>query len=42
MVRVIDITIEVVGGRVPIVAGATSNATADAVEKAARSPSAKV
>jgi 4-hydroxy-tetrahydrodipicolinate synthase len=32
--RVIDITIEVVGGRVPIVAGATSNATADAVEKA--------
>ena len=32
--RVIDITIEVVGGRVPIVAGATSNATADAVAKA--------
>src|SRR5258708_7484616 len=32
--RVIDITIEVAGGRVPIVAGATSNATADAVEKA--------
>ena len=32
--RVIDITIEVVAGRVPIVAGATSNATADAVEKA--------
>lgn len=32
--RVIDITIEVVGGRVPIVAGATSNSTADAVEKA--------
>src|SRR5258708_11401546 len=32
--RVIDITIEVVGGRVPIVAGATSNATAEAVEKA--------
>jgi 4-hydroxy-tetrahydrodipicolinate synthase len=32
--RVIDITIEVVSGRVPIVAGATSNATADAVEKA--------
>jgi 4-hydroxy-tetrahydrodipicolinate synthase len=32
--RVIDITIEVAGGRVPIVAGATSNDTADAVEKA--------
>jgi len=32
--RVIDITIEVAGGRVPIVAGATSNSTADAVEKA--------
>ena len=32
--RVIDITIEVAGGRVPIVAGATSNATADAVAKA--------
>ncbi len=32
--RVIDITIEVVAGHVPIVAGATSNATADAVEKA--------
>jgi 4-hydroxy-tetrahydrodipicolinate synthase len=32
--RVIDITIEVAGGRVPIVAGATSNATRDAVEKA--------
>lgn len=31
---VIDTTIEVVGGRVPIVAGATSNATHDAVEKA--------
>jgi 4-hydroxy-tetrahydrodipicolinate synthase len=31
--RVIDITIEVAGGRVPIVAGATSNATRDAVEK---------
>jgi 4-hydroxy-tetrahydrodipicolinate synthase len=31
---VIDITIEVVAGRVPIVAGATSNATADVVEKA--------
>ncbi|HEY6305852.1 MAG TPA: 4-hydroxy-tetrahydrodipicolinate synthase [Candidatus Angelobacter sp.] len=32
--RVIDITIEVAKGRVPIVAGATSNSTADAVEKA--------
>jgi len=32
--RVIDITIEVVAGKVPIVAGATSNATAEAVEKA--------
>jgi len=32
--RVIDITIEVAGGRVPIVAGATSNDTAEAVAKA--------
>ncbi len=32
--RVIDSTIEVAGGRVPIVAGATSNSTRDAVEKA--------
>ena len=32
--RVIDITLEVAAGRVPIVAGATSNATAEAVEKA--------
>ena len=32
--RVIDITIEVGAGRVPIVAGATSNCTAEAVEKA--------
>src|SRR5579864_5862890 len=32
--RVIDVTIEVAAGRVPIVAGATSNSTADAVEKA--------
>src|SRR5262249_43275882 len=32
--RVIDITIETAGGRVPIVAGATSNSTGDAVEKA--------
>jgi 4-hydroxy-tetrahydrodipicolinate synthase len=31
---VIDATIEVVAGRVPIVAGATSNSTHDAVEKA--------
>jgi 4-hydroxy-tetrahydrodipicolinate synthase len=32
--RVIDIVIETAGGRVPIVAGATSNATSEAVEKA--------
>ncbi|HLJ90599.1 MAG TPA: 4-hydroxy-tetrahydrodipicolinate synthase [Candidatus Angelobacter sp.] len=32
--RVIDITIERVAGRVPVVAGATSNDTADAVERA--------
>jgi len=32
--QVIDTTIEVAAGRVPIVAGATSNATSDAVEKA--------
>ena len=32
--NVIDTTIEVVAGRVPIVAGATSNSTHDAVEKA--------
>lgn len=32
--QVIDTTIEVAAGRVPIVAGATSNATHDAVEKA--------
>ena len=32
--QVIDITIETVAGRVPIVAGATSNSTHDAVEKA--------
>jgi 4-hydroxy-tetrahydrodipicolinate synthase len=32
--RVIDITIETVAGRVPIVAGATSNSTQEAVEKA--------
>src|SRR5260370_26948318 len=32
--RVIDVTIEVVAGRVPIVAGATSNSTQEAVSKA--------
>jgi 4-hydroxy-tetrahydrodipicolinate synthase len=32
--RVVEITIEVAAGRVPIVAGATSNSTHDAVEKA--------
>ncbi|MBZ5648825.1 MAG: 4-hydroxy-tetrahydrodipicolinate synthase [Acidobacteriia bacterium] len=32
--RVIEVTIEVAEGRVPIVAGATSNVTRDAVEKA--------
>jgi 4-hydroxy-tetrahydrodipicolinate synthase len=32
--RVIDITIEVVNGRVPIVAGATSNSTGEAVQRA--------
>jgi 4-hydroxy-tetrahydrodipicolinate synthase len=32
--QVVDITIEVVAGRVPVVAGATSNSTHDAVEKA--------
>src|SRR6202040_2587269 len=32
--RVIDITIEVTAGRVPIVAGATSNSTQEAVAKA--------
>src|SRR5438874_11768236 len=32
--HVIDSTIEVVAGRVPIVAGATSNSTQDAVDKA--------
>jgi 4-hydroxy-tetrahydrodipicolinate synthase len=31
---VIDVTVEVVAGRIPIVAGATSNSTHDAVEKA--------
>lgn len=33
-IRVIEITIEVAAGRVPIVAGATSNCTAEAVERA--------
>jgi 4-hydroxy-tetrahydrodipicolinate synthase len=32
--RVIDVTIEVAAGRVPVMAGATSNSTHDAVEKA--------
>jgi 4-hydroxy-tetrahydrodipicolinate synthase len=32
--RVIDITVEVADGRVPIVAGATSNSTQEAIEKA--------
>jgi 4-hydroxy-tetrahydrodipicolinate synthase len=32
--KVVDVTIEVAAGRVPIVAGATSNSTHDAVEKA--------
>jgi len=32
--RVIDSTIELAAGRVPIVAGATSNSTRDAVEEA--------
>src|SRR5438128_7746934 len=32
--RVIDLTIEVAAGRVPVVAGATSNSTRDAVAKA--------
>jgi 4-hydroxy-tetrahydrodipicolinate synthase len=32
--HVIDVTVEVVAGRVPIVAGATSNSTQEAVEKA--------
>lgn len=32
--RVIDVTVEVVAGRVPIVAGATSNSTQEAVAKA--------
>src|ERR1700688_468092 len=34
LLRVIDVTIEVVAGRVPIVAGATSNSTQEADAKA--------
>src|SRR3979411_1945595 len=34
LLRLIDVTVEVVAGRVPIVAGATSNSTQDAVAKA--------
>jgi 4-hydroxy-tetrahydrodipicolinate synthase len=33
-IRVVDLTVEVAAGRVPIVAGATSNVTREAVEKA--------
>lgn len=33
-IHVIDVTAEVVAGRVPVIAGATSNSTRDAVEKA--------
>jgi len=33
-IRVVDITVEVAAGRVPIVAGATSNSTRDAIDKA--------
>ena len=32
--QVVDVTVEVAGGRVPIIAGATANATQDAVERA--------
>src|SRR5712675_1458124 len=32
--RVIDVTVEVVAGRVPVMAGATSNSTEDSVTKA--------
>ena len=32
--RVIQITVEIAGGRVPVIAGATSNSTSDAMEKA--------
>ena len=40
--RVIDITIEVVNGRVPIVAGATSNNTEDAIAKSKKVAARKV
>jgi len=40
--RVIDITIEVVNGRVPIVAGATSNNTEDAIAKAKKVAARKI
>lgn len=40
--RVIDITIEVVNGRVPIVAGATSNSTEEAVARAKKVASRKI
>jgi 4-hydroxy-tetrahydrodipicolinate synthase len=40
--RVIDITIEVVKGRVPIVAGATSNNTEDAIAKAKKIAARKI
>src|SRR5215471_20662554 len=40
--RVIDITIEVVNGRVPIVAGATSNNTGDATAKAKKFSARKI
>lgn len=39
--RVIDITIETAGGRVPIMAGATSNSTREAVERAKTAASRK-
>jgi 4-hydroxy-tetrahydrodipicolinate synthase len=32
--QVVDLTVEVAGGRVPIIAGATANATQDAIERA--------
>ena len=40
--RIIDITIEVVNGRVPIVAGATSNNTEDAIAKAKKVAARKI
>src|SRR2546423_815867 len=39
--RVVDIVIETAAGRVPIVAGATSNSTSDAIEKAKKIASRK-